>query len=537
VTGRLTLTWANDDRALLSNGETGYEWVSKDDPRVREVRLLDEVGRVGDVSGDASDNLLIRGDSIDALRALVYSPEYAAEYRGKVKLVYIDPPFNTGQAFEHYDDSLEHSVWLGMMRDRLVLIRELLSSDGSVWVHLDDAEMAYCKVLMDEVFGRSNFVATIVWQKVYARDNRTDISASHDSILVFTINREVWKNSRTLLTRTLEQDALYKNPDNDPRGAWASDNFSAKAGPGRRKEQFFTIVSPAGNSFYPPSGRCWVYTEPRYEELLADNRVWFGVDGTASPRVKRFLSEVQAGVVPETWWPHGEVGHNQEAKQEIKTLFAGINPFATPKPERLLERIIHIASNPGDIVVDAFAGSGTTAAVAHKMRRRWVTSELSESTVETFTKPRLAKVIAGEDLGGITTSAEWEGGGGFRDLRIAPSSWEVVDDSAGNDVFQADATDNDVLTRAVTAQLGYLPVGHPVFNGAKGRSRLAVVPGVVDAVAVGDIVSALGDGETVLVAALSHTEDASATLRELSRGSRIIRIPGDLFPPQSAVTR
>jgi adenine-specific DNA-methyltransferase len=537
MTGRLTLRWSNDDEALVSDGESGYRWVSRDSPLIREVRTIDEIERVGDAQGIAADNLLIRGDSLHALRALVYSPEYAAAYRGQVKLVYIDPPFNTGQAFEQYEDSLEHSVWLGMMRERLVLIKELLAPNGSVWVHLDDAEMAYCKVLMDQIFGRTNYVATIVWQKVYARDNRTDISASHDSILVFTLSREGWKNSRNLLTRTVEQDALYKNPDNDPRGVWASDNFSAKAGPGRRKEQFFTIVTPAGNSYYPPSGRSWVYTEPRYEELLADNRVWFGVDGNASPRVKRFLSEVQAGVVPETWWPHSDVGHNQEAKQEIKILFAGVTPFATPKPERLLERIIHIATAPGDIVLDAFAGSGTTAAVAHKMGRRWVTSELSETTVNDFTKPRLLKVVNGEDLGGITKAFGWTGGGGFRDLRVASSSWDVVEDVFGATVYQAATTDDSMLTKAVAAQLGYSPVSHPVFSGSKGRSRLVVVPGVVDAVAVGDIVSALGDGETTLIAAVSITDDAASTLRELSRGSRILRVPNDLFPPLTAVTR
>lgn len=506
-------------------------------PRVREVRLIDEVDRTGETTGTAADNLLIRGDSIDALRALVHSPQYAAEYRGKVKLVYIDPPFNTGQAFEHYDDSLEHSVWLGMMRERLQLIKELLAPDGSVWVHLDDAEMAYCKVLMDEVFGRTNFVATIVWQKVYARDNRTDISASHDSILVFAATRDTWKSTRNLLTRSVEQDALYKNPDNDPRGPWASDNFSAKAGPGRRREQFFTITTPAGNSYDPPSGRCWVYTEPRYFELLADNRVWFGVDGTASPRVKRFLSEVQAGVVPETWWPHGDVGHNQDAKKEIKALFADLTPFSTPKPERLLERIIHISTNPGDIVLDVFGGSGTTAAVAHKMDRRWVTAELSEDTVEVFTKPRLTRVIAGEDGGGITRAFSWTGGGGFRDLRIAPSSWNVISDELGVSVFQSPATDSAKLVDAVTAQLGYTRIVDAVFSGTKGRSRLVVVPGVVDTIAVQDIVSALGARETALVAALSVTEDATSMLRELNRGSRIVRVPTDLFPSMSAVTR
>lgn len=239
MTGRLTLSWANKDKALLSHGESGYEWVERDDPRAREVRLLDEVGRVGDAAEprrlrdsaaphhrwlrdsaapnrletSLRDNLLIRGDSLDALRALVRTPEYAAQYRGKVKLVYIDPPFNTGQAFEHYDDSLEHSVWLGMMRERLVLIRELLAPDGSVWVHLDDAEMAYCRVLMDEVFGRQNFVATVVWQKLYAPDNRTDVSAIQDYILLYA---NLGGRART---RSRLPSALRRLPDHQRRRA------------------------------------------------------------------------------------------------------------------------------------------------------------------------------------------------------------------------------------------------------------------------------------------------------------------------------
>jgi adenine-specific DNA-methyltransferase len=537
VAGRLTLSWSNDDRSLISNGDSGYQWVPRDDPRVREIRLIDEVDRIGDVSRTADDNLLIRGDSLDALRALVYSPEYAAAYRGKVKLIYIDPPFNTGEAFEQYDDSLEHSVWLGMMRERLILIRELLAADGSVWVHLDDAEMAYCKVLMDEIFGRRNFVSTVVWQKLYAPDNRTDMSTIQDYVMVYALSRDVWKTTRNLLSRSELQDAQYKNPDNDPRGRWKAENFSAKAGPGRRKEQFYPITSPSGLIFNPPAGRCWVYTEDRYMQLLAEGVIWFGSKGTSGPAVKRFIDKVSPGVVPGTWWGYEEVGHNQEAKQEIVSLFKAETPFATPKPERLLERVIHIASNPGDIVLDAFAGSGTTAAVAHKMNRRWVTVELNESTVDTFTKPRLAKVVAGEDPGGITNIAGWTGGGGFRDVRVAPSSWALVEDSLGVAVYQGAQTDNTKLIRAVTAQLGFAPTEHPIFSGVKGRSRLAVVPGVVDSIAVADIISALDEGETALVAALSITDDASSTLREHARGSRIVRIPSDLFPPLLGVTR
>ncbi len=535
MTGRLTLSWANKDKALLSHGETGYEWVERDDPRVREVRLLDEVGRTCEVSGDASDNLLIRGDSVDALRALVHSPEYAAHYRGKVKLVYIDPPFNTGQAFEHYDDSLEHSVWLGMMRERLVLIRELLAPDGSVWVHLDDAEMAYCKVLMDEVFGRANFVATVVWQKVYSPDNRTHIAPIQDYLLVYAAWEPGFKAVRNLIERTDAQLSKYKNLDDDPRGPWKTVDFSAQSGRAT-KDQFYTLETPAGRKLQPPRGRAWVYTERRYEELVADGRVWFGRDGKSGPALKSFLTEVQQGVVPASWWTYDEVGHNQEAKKEVKALFPDLEPFDTPKPERLLERVIHIATNPGDIVLDAFAGSGTTAAVAHKMGRRWVTTELSDSTVDTFTKPRLQKVVDGTDPGGITESTGWTGGGGFRDLRVAASIWDVIVDKYGTVALAAERVTPAHLGRAVAAQLGFLPIEHDTFVGAKGRSRLAVLEGVADAVAVHDIVSALAEGETAVIAALAVTDDAETTLRDLSRGSRLVKLPIDLFPSTSRVT-
>lgn len=372
MNGRLTLTWANKDRALLSHGESGYGWVDRDDPRARELRLLDEVDRVGEVAGDASDNLLIRGDSLDALRALVHTPELAAEYRGKVKLVYIDPPFNTGQAFEHYDDSLEHSVWLGMMRERLVLIKELLSPEGSVWVHLDDAEMAYCKVLMDEIFGRASYIATIMWQKSHTRENRTAISSGHEYLIVFAPMGSEWKTVRNVLPSSDEQLSRYTNPDNDPRGPWQSTPMHAKAEVGRRAEQFYTITTPSGRQVNPPPGRCWLYTRERYEELLADGRISFA-GGEGVPRVKKFLSEVQAGLVPNSFWLHSEVGTTGTGKAEIVALASDATPFSTPKPERLIERVVHIGSNSGDVVLDCFAGSGTTAAVAHKMGRRWIT--------------------------------------------------------------------------------------------------------------------------------------------------------------------
>lgn len=532
MTGRLTLSWANKDRALLSHGETGYEWVDRDDPRVREVRLLEEVARVGDVRGDASDNLLIRGDSLDALRALVHSPEYASEYRGKVKLVYTDPPFNTGQAFEHYDDSLEHSVWLGMMRERLVLIRDLLAPDGSVWVHLDDAEMAYCKVLMDEVFGRANFIATVVWEKADSpRNSARYLSVDQDYVLIYAGSAEVWVPNK--LARTAAVNEKYTNPDGDPNGPWFADNLRANKPYSLGR---FEVVGPTGIKFEAPKGKYWRISKDRFDALNEEGRIYWGRDGSAFPTYKRYLSEV-GDMVPRTFWSNTETGSNRSSSNEMKRLFPGIESFSTPKPERLLERVIHIATNPGDIVVDVFAGSGTTAAVAHKMGRRWVTAELNENTADTFTKPRLEKVVKGEDPGGITESVGWAGGGGFRDLRVADSVWDVIVDKYGTVALAAEGVSHEKLSRAVAAQLGFLPVEHDLFVGAKGRSRLAVVNGVVDAVAIHDIVSALAEGETAVVAALAATDTAEATLRELSRGSRLLKLPIDLFPATSAVTR
>ncbi|MBO9577349.1 MAG: site-specific DNA-methyltransferase [Microbacteriaceae bacterium] len=534
MSGRLTLTWANKDQALVSTIDGGYQWVDPADPRAAEIRLLDPVSTHGETAGD---NLLIRGDGLHAMRSLARIPEYAGRYRGKVKLVYIDPPFNTGQAFEHYDDSFEHSVWLGMMRERLVAIRDLLAPDGSVWVHLDYTEVHYAKVLMDEVFGRANFIGDVVWQKVHARDNRTDLSISHDTVLVYAADRVGWRFVRNLLDRTEDQAAAYANPDDDPRGPWTSSDMSGKAGPGRRKEQFYTVVSPAGVSFDPAAGRCWIYTQDRYEEVLADGRIWFGANGKAMPRVKRFLAEVQGGVVPDTWWTYEQVGNNQDAKREIKAMFEGEDtPFATPKPERLIERVIHIGSNPGDIVLDAFAGSGTTAAVAHKMRRRWVTIEQQASTVDAFTRPRLVKVVDGADPGGITESAGWTGGGGFTELRVAPPTFaEAPAEYGGGPVVVANLPEGQ-LPRAVAAALEFELEERGPFIGRKGRTRLAVVEGLLDDTVVDDLTSALAEGESVQVAAISFLPEARERLQQRVHGASVRRIPDDLFR-RSTVTR
>jgi adenine-specific DNA-methyltransferase len=379
-------------------------------------------------AGDRFDNRLIIGDNLLALRAL------EQELGGKVKCIFIDPPYNTGAAFEHFDDSIEHSLWLSLLRDRIEILRRLLTDDGSLWITIDDNECHYLKVLCDEIFGRANFVASIAWEKDQGRRGDTDISSSHDHILLYARDRDVWRKTRNLLPRTSAQEARYRNPDNDPRGPWLQgDNGTAKSGSAALR---FPITLPSGRVVVPPSGNYWRFSQQTFREALADQRVYFGSRGDGMPVIKRYLSEVQDGVVPRTWWPAEEAGSNQDAKRDhLRKLLPDIEPFATPKPEQLLHRIVHIASNPGDLVLDSFAGSGTTGAVAHKMGRRWIMIEMGEHA-HTHIIPRLKKVIDGEDPGGITKAVDWKGGGGFRYYRLAPSL--ITTDKWGNAVINKD---------------------------------------------------------------------------------------------------
>lgn len=406
-------------------------WIGKENrPRLEPRILLEDPAtsyharhRVTDK--DIFDNRLIFGDNLLALKAL------EAEFSGKVKCVFIDPPYNTGSAFTHYDDGVEHSIWLSLMRDRLEIIRRLLSEDGSLWITIDDNEAHYLKVLCDEVFGRANFVTTVLWRKNYSpKSTARHFSEDHDYVLVYAKNADSWIPN--LMPRTEKQDKAYRNPDNDPRGPWKPGDLSAR---NYYSLGTYPITTPSGRVISgPPNAMFWRVSEIKLKELDADGRIWWGKDGTNVPAIKRFLSEVKQGTVPQTWWSYEEVGHTQDAKREVVDLF-GDDAFSTPKPERLLQRILHIATNPGDLVLDSFAGSGTTGAVAHKMGRRWIMVELGEHC-HTHIIPRLKKVIAGEDTGGITEAVGWRGGGGFRYYRLAPSLLEK--DKWGNWVIHHD---------------------------------------------------------------------------------------------------
>ena len=375
-------------------------------------RLLEEVAEHSSVDRDTG-NMLIQGDNLDALKALL--PFYA----GRVKCIYIDPPYNTRSAFDHYDDNLEHSRWLAMMWPRLELLRELLAEDGSIWVSIDDHEGHYLKVVMDEVFGRRNFIDTIIWRKNYSpKSSARHFSSDHDYVLVFGKNADRFRPN--LMPRTDRQNKAYRNPDDDPRGPWKTSDLSARNPYSLGK---YAITAPSGREIKgPPGGNYWRVSEERFWQLDADNRIWWGKNGGAIPQIKRFLSEVKQGVTPQTYWSYEDAGHTQDAKKEVLRLFDQ-DVFLTPKPEKLVQRILHIATVPGDLVLDSFLGSGTTAAVAHKMGRRWIGVEMGEHAV-THCAPRLRKVVEG-DQGGISEGVGWKGGGGFRFYRLGPPAFDA----------------------------------------------------------------------------------------------------------------
>jgi adenine-specific DNA-methyltransferase len=391
-------------------------WIGKEHrPRLEPRILLEESDRSHHAAHrvtdrDLFDNRLIHGDNLLALKAL------EQDFAGQVKCIFIDPPYNTGSAFEHYDDGVEHSLWLSLMRERLEMLQRLLSEDGSIWITLDDNEAHYAKVLCDEIFGRRNFVATVIWRKNYSpKSTAKFFSVDHDYVLVFAKNIE--KFALNLMPRSDEQNKAYKNPDKDHRGLWKPSDLSARNYYSLGK---YSIITPSGRKIDgPPGGNYWRVSEAKFRELDKDKRIWWGRDGSAIPQIKRFLSEVKQGVTPQTFWSYEEVGHTQDAKKEILALFEQ-DIFITPKPERLISRIVELATNPGDLVLDSFLGSGTTAAVAHKMGRRWIGIELGEHC-HTHCLPRLKKVVDGADPGGITEAVGWQGGGGFRYYRLAGS--------------------------------------------------------------------------------------------------------------------
>ncbi len=433
------LHWLNRDDTLRVARETPY-------------RLLEE-DRALSFGDPQAANIVVQGDNLAALKSLL--PYYA----GQVKCIFIDPPYNTRSAFEHYDDNLEHSEWLHMMYPRLELLREFLREDGSLWMTIDDNEAHYLKVILDEVFGRSSFIATVAWQSRYSRSNDASLSISHNFVLVYSPKPERWKEVRNRLPRTEKQGKQYSNPDNDPRGPWRAIPWDA---PNLRPNLSYPITTPTGRVRVPPPGRCWSRTEDQWQELVRAGLAYFGRSGDGAPSFKHYLAEAPR-IVPNTWWPHEDAGHTDEAKKEATALFGADNPFSTPKPERLLQRILHIATDPGDLVLDSFLGSGTTAAVAHKMGRQYIGIEIGEHAVS-HVVPRLRKVVEGEQ-GGISKAVGWTGGGGFRFFRL------------GEPVFDAEGRLNPAVSfSALAAHVWHAETGTP-FGGLGDSPLLGIHEG------------------------------------------------------------
>ena len=478
-----------EPRILIENSEYSYTAA----PKAEEQMILDTSTSSQNGSKCYNDNMLIHGDNLLALKSL------EQDYAGKIKCIYIDPPYNTGSAFEHYDDNLEHSTWLSLMKPRLELLRNLLADDGSIWISIDDDEQRYLGVLCDEVFGRNNFVANIIWEKKFSPQNDAKwFSDSHDFILVYAKNKNIWRPN--LLPRTDEMNSRYKNLDTDPRGPWTSGDCLRKD---VQASGLYNIVTPSGRICSPPTGRSWRFSEETFKKLIADNQIWFGSNGDNVPRVKRFLSDVKQGITSMTIWKHSEVGHNQEAAKEVR-LFNNENPFATPKPERLIEHVLTLATNPGDLVLDSFLGSGTTAAVAHKMGRRWIGIELGEHAY-THCYPRMKAVCDGEQ-GGISKAVKWKGGGGFKFYELASSLLQK--DKFGNYVI-SDAYNAEMLAAAMARQEGYIyaPDEYSVwkqgYSGEKNyifTTTAAVTPEYLDYIA-----SELGGDEYLLICAESYS--------------------------------
>jgi adenine-specific DNA-methyltransferase len=394
-------------------------WIGKENrPKLEPRILIEDSSRSHHATvrydkDDIFDNRLIFGDNLLALKAL------EAEFAGKVKCIFIDPPYNTGSAFEHYEDGVEHSLWLSLMRARLELLRSLLAADGSIWIAIDDNEVHYLKVLCDEVLGRSHFLANVVWQsKDTPGNDSTGLAQTHNHILAYRSTEAFGLN---LLGRNAEQIANYKNLDNDPRGDWARQSMIRAE---HRDRDVYPLRNPSGRDVLPPRGSSWRRPPAKIKQLEVDGRLYWGKDGNADlPVEKKFLSEVKQGVVGQTWWPYEFAGSTRNASAEMKGLFEGRKSFDTPKPEQLVSRVLELATKEGDLVLDSFAGSGTAGAVAHKMGRRWIMIELGEHC-HTHIIPRMKKVIDGEDPGGVTETVGWKGGGGFRYYRLGPSLLE-----------------------------------------------------------------------------------------------------------------
>lgn len=491
-------------------GKLELTWVGKyDEEKELEPRILIE-DKSKSYGNAETDNMLIHGDNLLALKAL------ENEYEGRIKCIYIDPPYNTGAAFAQYNDNIEHSIWLSLMYARLKIMKNLLSEDGTIWISIDDDEGHYLKIICDEIFGRNNFVSTVIWQKKFSPQNDAKwLSDSHDFILVYAKEKESWKPN--LLERTADMDSRYKNPDDDPRGPWTSSDFTART---YSANTDYPITTPSGRVVTPTKSRSWISTKEEFERLVADNRIWFGLKGNNVPRKKTFLSEVQGGVVPMTTWSFEEVGSTQDAKKEVKTLNPE-DPFATPKPEKLIEKVFTIASNEGDIVLDSFLGSGTTTAVAHKMNRKWIGIELGEHCY-THCKPRMDQVIDGEQ-GGISQSRNWQGGGGYKFYELAEPLLVIHPKLP---IYQVNPSYTwEMICEAICKIEGFTYEPNGEFMGYSSENRfIHVTEEFVNGKYVMGLTKALGERQSVLIYCKKHQADMI-----LPANVEVKKIPKDLL--------
>lgn len=525
--GKLELTWTNKDRRLLAHPDDTYEWVAAADERVAEVRLLNDVACVGETNSSAgrhADNLLIRGDALHGLTSIASLPEFAADLLGKVRLCYIEPPFNTGRAFAQYDDALQHSVWLTMMRDRLRQIHRLLANDGVVWVHLDDAEVHRARVVLDEEFGANNYRNTVIWRRTTGKSAAVhNLGTMHDTLLVYAKTDSARFRPQLL---PYGQDYLREKYSNeDERGRFMLDNLTAsgvRQGDSGDSWQGVDVTTKKLHWRAPQADKILgadahgLTTRQKLDALLDAGYIQLPRKLGGLPRFKRYLADT-GGVAMGDLWSDVTV-LNSQSKERLG--------FDTQKPEALLERIISVATDPGDVVVDCFAGSATTAAVAHKMGRRWVAIERSKETLAEYAVPRLTRVVRGLDASGATSSNGWRGGGGFRVLDVHPSMFERVD---GRVVVASWAT-NGKLAQAVAAQAAFNfdPAAAP-FCGAKGKTRLAVVDGLLSPEVVSFLVDWLDDDELLSVYGTAVDPDVRAALAALRRGSEVKKIPQSIL--------
>lgn len=495
---------------MANIGKLELTWVGKSDGKVVEPRLLIE-DKSKSYGAPDSENMLIHGDNLIALQSLQY------DYAGKVKCIYIDPPYNTGSAFEHYDDNLEHSIWLNMMKPRLSLLWNLLSDEGSIWISIDDCERDYLKILCDELFGRNHFISSVIWRNSdNSNNNALTFSVDHNYILVYAKGT----NWRPKFLNDPQKRSHFKNPDNDPRGPWFDGN--PVNNPGLRVNLQYDITTPSGKTIHhPPNG--WRWSWETIQEKMKTGEIRFSDDETRLIR-RTYLYEME-GLPPSTLWTDLEItGHTRKAKYELKNLFPDVpvtSLFGTPKPELVVNYVLQLATDEGDLVLDSFLGSGTTAAVAHKMKRKYIGIEIGDHCY-THCIPRLTKVVDGEQ-GGISVKTGWQGGGGYHFYELAPS---LLVKNPVLPVYQINPEYTfEMVCQAVCKIEGFRYAPNDVYHGYSSEKRfIHITKEFVNAEYVKAITSRLAEDQSLLIYCMRCQSDMI-----LPDNIEVKRMPKDLL--------